>query len=330
MILRSFASNQPYTLIMVPILVLLSVLPMAWGSAPIPVVSGFPSDELFRFVYLNSTTLAVTTSVLILSGAILANLIFNKHEFYNIPVFVPALMYAVTAVAISMIQLSLPVLLANVFLLAGLNKQLRIFRQTRVLGEYFESGFWFGMAAVCFPPYLTLAFGLWMTTIVTRAFHWREHLLPLVAFSVPFLYWLTWKYWNSQWDDIVLFRKVISFDVNSFFHEMKWGQGLYLIVTVIVVILALPRYIFLSDRASNKARSVKNVFLIMSVAMMAAFILGYFLVMKWILMTALLPVAFIAGYWFTNYRYSLIAPFAFYTYCAAATIVVLEYYRLLP
>lgn len=330
MILRSFASNQPYTLVAVPATVLLAMLPMAWGNGLNPIIAGFPSDELFSAIYASKFLLVVTTIVLILVGAVLSNLIFNKHEFYNIPVYVPAVMYAITAVTISSIQLSLPVLTANIFILAGLNKQLRVFRQTRVLAEYFECGFWFGMAAVFFPPYIALAGGLWITTLVTRAFHWREHLLPLVAFAIPFLYWMTWKYWNNDLNDIVLFRKVISFDVNTFFSELKWSQGLYLLVTVLVVVLALPRYIFLSDRASNKARSVKNVFLIMALAMLFSFVLGYFLVMKWILMTVVLPVTFIAGYWFTNYRYSLLAPLAFYAYCAAATLVVLEYYQLIP
>lgn len=330
MILRSFASNQPYTLAAVPVTVLVFMLPMIWSGGLHPVVAGFPADELFAGVYTSQLALVVTSIILILSGAILANMVFNRHEFYNVPVYVPALIYSMTAVAISVIQLSVPVLISNVFLLAGLNKQLKVFRQTRVLAEYFECGFWFGMAAVFFPPYIALAAGLWVTTLVTRAFHWREHLLPLVAFSIPFIYWITWKYWNNDLQDVVLFNKVISYDVNTFFSELSWWQGLYLVITLAVVIFALPRYIFLSDRASNKARSVKNVFLIMALAMLFSFGLGYLLIMKWILMTIVLPVTYIAGYWFTNYRYSLVAPLAFYVYCAAATTVLLEYYKLMP
>ncbi len=330
MILRSFASNQPYTLIAVPVTVLLALMPAAWHGGLSPMQVDFPADDLFYWVYQSKAAVVGITASLIIAGAFFANLVFNKHEFYNVPVYVPAIMYAMTATVLSLIQLSLPVLLANVFLLAGLNKQLLVFRQTRVLAEYFECGFWYGMAAVFFPPYLALAAGLWFTTIITRAFHWREHLLPLIAFCVPFLYWVVWKYWNDDMGDLVLFHKTMTYDVQGYFMSFSWPESVFFIVTVISIALSLPRYLFLADRASNKARSVKNVFLIMAVAMSLAIFLGYLLVLKWILLCAALPVTFIAGYWFTNYRYSLISPLMFYIFCSATTLVVLHFYHLIP
>jgi len=330
MILRSFASNQPYTLIAVPVTVLTAMLPAMWISGLPVIQAGFPADELFSWIYLSHQAVVWTTIALILGGAILANLVFNKHEFFNVPVFVPALVYAMLGSTISLIQLSLPVLLANIFILAGLNRHLRIFRQTRVLAESFESGFWYGMAAVFFPPYMILIVGLWVTTLISRAFHWREHVLPLISFSTPFLYWIVWKYWNHDLDHLILFRKVLTYDAKVFFYEFNWANGLFIIAAAIVLVLALPRYLFLSDRASNKARSVKNVFLIVAIALCLSMLLGYLLIMKWILLTFLLPLSFIVGYWFTNYRYSLIAPFVFYFLCVCCTLVVLNFYQLLP
>jgi hypothetical protein len=326
MILRSFASNQPYTLIAVPVTVLAALIPAAWGGGLVPLVADFPADDLFYWVYQSKAMVVGITATLIIAGAFYSNLVFNRHEFYNVPVFVPAIMYAMSATVLSLIQLSLPVLLANVFFLAGLNKQLLVFRQTRVLAEYFEAGFWYGMAAVFFPPYLALAAGLWITTIVTRAFHWREHVLPLIAFSAPFLYWVVWKYWNNEIGDLVLFHKTITYDVQGYFARFSWAENVFFIVSLLSILMSLPRYLFLADRASNKARSVKNVFLIMALAMSLAIFVGYVLVLKWILLCVALPLTFVAGYWFTNYRYSLVAPLAFYVFCAAATLVVLHFY----
>jgi hypothetical protein len=169
---------------------------------------------------------------------------------------------------------------------------------------------------------------LWVTTLVSRAFHWREHLLPVISFAVPFLYWMSWKYWNNDADNLVLFRKILTYDARVFFYEFNWVDGLLLAALAVTLLLALPRYLFLSDRASNKARSVKTVFLIMAVAMCLSMVLGYLLILKWILLVVLMPVTFIVGYWFTNYRYSLIAPFVFYFLCAACTMVVFHFYHL--
>jgi hypothetical protein len=328
MILRSFASNQPYTLIAVPVTVLMALLPAIWHGGLVPMNADFPADELFYGVYQSQILTVGITSLLIIAGAFISNLVFNRHEFFNVPVYVPALMYAMVGSVLVLIQLSLPVLLANIFLLAGLNKQLKVFRQTRVLAEYFECGFWYGLAAVCFPPYLALAAGLWFTTIITRAFHWREHVLPLIAFSMPFVYWIVWKYWSNEMDDLVLFRRIFTYDVRTYFQSFSWIESTFFVVSIIAMLIALSRYLFLSDRASNKARSVKYVFLIMAVAITLSMLLGYFLVMKWVLLCMLLPITFIIGYWFTNYRYSLIAPFAFYLYCASCTLVLLHYYHL--
>lgn len=329
MILRSFASNQPYTLAVVPLTVGAALLP-AIGLQGLPLINcGFPADDLLEWVYLSHNAVVWTTFALILGGAILANLVFNKHEFYNIPVYVPALLYGMFGTSLALIQLSIPALMANIFVLAGLNKHLRIFRQSRVLAEYFESGFWYGMAAVFFPPYLLLIAGLWITTLFMRTFHWREHLLPIISFCVPFIYWIVWKYWQNDLDDLVLFNKIFTYDASFFFNQFQKFNLLFLLIAGLTFIGALPRYTFLSDRASNKARSVKNIFLTMAISMILCMVAGYFLILKWILLAALLPLTFVIGHWFTNYRYSLIAPFVFYFICTCSTLVVLHFYHLI-
>jgi hypothetical protein len=63
--------------------------------------------------------------------------------------------------------------------------------------------------------------------------------------------------------------------------------------------------------------------------MALSMVMGYFLVLKWLLLSMLLPLTFIIGYWFTNYRYSLAAPFVFYFLCVCSALVVLSYYGLL-
>lgn len=329
MILRAFASNQPYTLIAVPLVIVGALLPAAW-HAGLPIVQAdFPADELFAWVYTSRMAVVLSAVVLLLGGAFLSNGIFNRHEFFNVPVYVPAIVYAMVGSAFCLIQTSLPALIANIFVLAGLNRQLRIFRQTRVLAEYFECGFWYGMAAIFYPPFLALLAGMWLTTFITRAFNWREHLLPVVAFSVPFLYWIVWKYWSDDLGNLILFRKIFTYDAQNMISLMSWSQKAFVLLCGLSILMALPRYLFLADRASNKARSVKTVFIIMAVAICVALLLGYVLLMKWILLCMLLPVVYIAGYWFTNYRFSLIAPLIFYVVCTAATIVALHFYGII-
>jgi len=326
MILREFASNQPYVLISVPLVVLGILMPSLWLPSIAIVQADFPVDSLFEVFYSSPKGAIIGAMLLITGGSFISNAVFNRHEFFNVPSYVPALMYAVIGGTMTLYQLSIPALVASIFVLLGLNKQMQIFRQTRVLSESFEAGFWYGMAAVCFPPFICLLAGAWIAILITRAFNWREHLLLLLSFSVPFIYWIVWKYWIDELNDLILFRKIVSYDGPELSFIKPWTDQLFLLTVAVAFVFAIPRYLFLKDRISNKAGSVKNIFFSIALSLIASFVMSYFLVSQWILLTTLVPVTFIVGYWFTNYRYSLVAPFVFYGLMLSCVLSVLFHY----
>ena len=312
MILRTYASNQPLSLGLLPVTTLLVLFMAAARDRLEALHADFPADRLFAGWYSSPYALAALSGVLILLGAYLANVVFNRHEFFNVPVYIPAFMYSLLATTLAVIQLSIPVLLANLFLLLGLNRQLKIFQQPRVLAEYFEAGLYYGIAALCFPPYLSLAAAIWAGTMVFRAFHWREYLLPLIAFAVPFVYWISWLYFYDNLSALVLFHKWVSFDVQSFFSSWGRSERVFGITILICLLFALPRYLFLNERSSNRSKTIRILFFLVALAAAGSYFLAYALTWKWIIMALLLPVAFTLGYWFANYRVSLAGPFLFY------------------
>ena len=323
MILRTYASNQPLSLSLLPVTTL-SVLFVAAARGRLEALhADFPADSLFAGWYQSPYALAALSGSLVLLGAYLANVVFNKHEFFNVPVYVPAFIYSLLATTLALIQLSVPVLMANVFLLMGLNRQLKIFHQPRVLAEYFETGLYFGVAALCFPPYLTLVVAIWSGTIALRAFNWREYLLPLIAFAIPFAYWVSWLYFQDNLQAMVLFRKWMSFDVQSFFSSWGKSERVFTITVLISLLFALPRYLFLNERSSNRSKTIRTLFFMVALAVVGSYFLAFFLTWKWMIMALLLPVAFTLGYWFANYRVSLVGPFFFYAILATSLWCVL-------
>jgi len=312
MILRTYASNQPLSLSLLPVTTLTVLFLAAVRGRLEALDADFPVDRLFAGWYSSPLALAALSGVLILVGAYLANVVFNGHEFFNVPVYIPAFMYSLMAATLALIQLSVPVMLANLFLLLGLNRQLKIFHQPRVLAEYFEAGLYYGIAALCFPSYLSLAAALWVGTIVFRAFHWREYLLPLIAFAVPFIYWVSWLYFQDNMAAMVLFHKWVSFDVQSFFSSWSKSERVFGITILIALLFALPRYLFLNERSSNRSKAIRILFFLVALAASGSYFLAYALTWKWMIMALLLPIAFTLGYWFANYRVSLAGPFLFY------------------
>jgi hypothetical protein len=64
----------------------------------------------------------------------------------------------------------------------------------------------------------------------------------------------------------------------------------------------------------------------MAIAQLGSLMLAYLVFREWIFSTLLVTLSILLGYWFTNYRYSLMAPFVYYALLALAGIVVTAHY----
>jgi hypothetical protein len=88
------------------------------------------------------------------------------------------------------------------------------------------------------------------------------------------------------------------------------------------LLFAIPRYLFLSERSSNKAKTIRTIFFIVALTLVGSYFIAFLLMWKWIVMALLLPVSFLLGYWFANYRVSLVAPFFFYLLLASSVACI--------
>jgi hypothetical protein len=329
MILRQYSSNQPYLLASLPIIAGAMLLPQLNGAVETPIQSGFPLDAALLGFYTNKFFLVFGAWLLVSAGAFLSNFTFNRNEFHTAPTFLPGLIYAVIASALSLVQISVPALAANLVVLVGVNVLLPVYRQPRALAEYFSAGFWFGLAALLFPPYLSLLGALLVSIIYTRAFNWREHLVAILGFGTPFLYWVCWKFWWNDTGNLILFHSTVSYDDVPIVGVEVWVQRVFLILIALTLLLALTRYLFVSDRVNNKVRIMKVVFFVVILALLSSHAISIKLCTQWLVAPAVIPVTFLGGYWYTNYRYSLIAPFMFYALLVCALLVTFNHYHLL-
>jgi hypothetical protein len=327
MILRQYSSNQPYLLASLPLVAGAMLLPQLSGAVEMPIKSGFPLDGALSVLYLSKYFLVFVTWLLVTAGAALSNFTFNRNEFHTAPTFLPGLIYAVVASSLSLVQLSVPALAANLAVLVGVNVLLPVYRQPRALAEYFSAGFWFGLAALAFPPYFSLIAALTVSIIITRAFNWREHLLSILGFGSPFLYWVCWKFWWNDMGNLILFHSTVTYDDVPLIGAEVWVQRVFLSLIVITFILALTRYLFVSDRVNNKVRIMKMVFFVVALALLSSHAVSVQLCTQWLVAPIVIPVTFLGGYWYTNYRYSLIAPFMFYALVVCALLVTFNHYH---
>ncbi len=328
MILRQFSSRQPYMLLVAPLIAIGVLIPACtWGFITFS-FADFPLDRLLAPMLTIPYFGASVAAGLIIIGSLLGNIIFNRHEFNASPTFVPALLYALVASTLCLIKCNIPILVANVAVVIGLNRLMEVFRQSNALPAYFKAAFWLGLGALAFPPYILLLPAMMLSIINTRSFNWREHLLTIVAFATPFVYWGVWMLWTDRWDQLILFKKIISFNtpegMPDWTNNYTRSFGISLGVSFL---LALRSFIFLSDRSSNQARNVKRIFLLMALFALASTGFSYVYVGQFIPEVAILPATFVIGNWFTNYRYSLLAPFMFYILLITSALLIIHVFQ---
>ena len=175
-------SNQPVATAIVPFTVLaFAVLEylLPRSTEPLPGLFAWMPASLG---WLGATWLHY---LLIAVNALYINALMNRHELsersHNLTGWFFAFLYSIQPVSTPID----PALVGGVFLLAGLNEMLKVYRQNEVSHLYFNAGFLMGLAAVMAQAYAVAIAVLVASVFYTRAVNWREVTLPIIGFALP-------------------------------------------------------------------------------------------------------------------------------------------------
>jgi hypothetical protein len=316
MILRSFASNQPYALVFA-VAVVFAAYTIPDSSTILFAKAGYSSENLISC----GNTLGVFVCIaLILTAGLLANRLFNQNEFMNTPVYTPALMYMILMTTLGMTQTHMSTAASNIMVIMGLSYQIKIFKQPSIAHEIVLSGFFYGLATLIIPSQLTLLPALIIGTLINRPFHLREITLAILSFSMPFGYWGALSYLFNEAPDYVLVHKTLTLDHITYLKQLSWVLKLFLLLLFLSLIFGFRQFAH-SDKNSNKAKSARTVTILIALSLLGSFVLNFYLTGHWLLQTMAFPVSFIIAYWFAYYRHSVIAPLFFYAICIVSFVL---------
>ena len=330
MILRIYSTNQPHGLFAIIFMMLTVLVPSAWlGGLPLT-QTGFHADWLFSFLTGSPILQVLTALALISAGAFAANAIFNRHDFYNTPVYHVALSYAMIATSLSCFRFQPSILLANLLVLGGINSYFKIGKQSHINHEVFTSTIFFGCATLIYPPYLLSIISVLFTCWFVRGFHLREFIIAVIGFGTAWLYWYAYCYMAHRLDTSAPFTfPDARLNALDLFNQSPWVELFYGAITV-AVLLAAVRYILLNARISNKAKTLKNALLLLCICLCGALGIHFWMADQWGVSAIILPFTFILGYWFTHYRVTIAAPFMYYVLGICSIFLVLHHYGILP
>ena len=166
------------------------------------------SNQLLWLHYL------LTVVVIYMSGLEL-NRVVNNYGFYSKNTYLPGLVYGFALSTFDQFSFSIATL-AYGFLIFGLGYLLRINRQDSAISHVFKASIFFGAAGVINPFVAPIIILPWLVLLVFRSFIWREWIMALIGFALPWLYYYVVYFFFSG-------SFIIPFNWKS---ELDMNQGL--------------------------------------------------------------------------------------------------------
>jgi hypothetical protein len=233
----------------------------------------------------------IATAVVYLQ-ALVFNFMINKRNLFNEKNYIGALMYVVLmSISFDLMKLS-PALLANTFVLLGVNAVLaQIEKRDGVGDDVFEAGIFLGLAALFHHP--SLIFMVWalLVLFLYTGINFRQAFMVTLAFLLPLFFMYIFFYVNDKNSD---YAQVWLFNYNSFV-KLTW-----LNIRDILIVYTLPVMLSLLGVAKVIRGQRYNSF--QNRSHQALLILGIFALIAFIMSGKYLP---------SNLVYFLI-PLAFY------------------
>lgn len=260
MILRIFRSNQPYTVFFTALLSI-SAGVLAYFLAPNPsfefapiafLVEGLiPDSALFR---------AILIVVLLFTGATRSDRLYNGSEFDYPRHYLAGMWYILLFLPAVSSAFSVPILLANLFAITAIKRLLLVFRQPRALAEYFETGFWLGLASLAYLPYWIIFVPVLLAILFTRTFKFQEFTMPLVGAVIPWFYLISIRFIS---DASLHGKGELLVKEEASMVNMHWSYYVLFTFLFIFLIYSTVRYLKTYLSSSNKSKNTKSVFLIL-------------------------------------------------------------------
>ncbi len=238
MFIRFFKSNNATALLFLP-LIAIAIWAFGFISPTIlPVKQAMPLYELIAGIFINIPWLSTAIGLLLVIGeAFLLNFIVNENEISNKQTYLPALFYIVFMSNNKAMLTLHPLLFGNLFILFALQKLMSSYRKDKAFSNAFDAGLLISIATLFYLPYFIFLPLLGVGLILFRPFNWREWIISFLGAAVPFIFILTYYFWNDRLDQLfydkifyaLIREKTISTLSNNFYFMIGIGWMLIIV-----------------------------------------------------------------------------------------------------
>ena len=189
MLLKTFKTNQPLVLGLLPLIALALWFPSFSNPNTLELEN---TTLIFQYFVTESNIINNLIALgLILISAVVLNSTINKNEFFHRNIYLTSFLYLLLNSAVPNLNTLHPLLFANLFVVFAFKRLVNIHSQVSCKSEIFDATLLFLLAGSFYPPTFLLIPYSWLALIVFRPFKLREWLTPFLALGIFLIYYFS-------------------------------------------------------------------------------------------------------------------------------------------
>jgi hypothetical protein len=222
MLLKTFKSNSTFNLLIFPLIAIAFWMKDLLEPRSYAYVQAENHNVLYAPVYglvENHPLLQVVIAlVLLIAIAFLIQVINDRFLFIRIRTKLPAILFVVIVAGFTQMHTLHPVYFAAVFLLFAISRFFGIFEKSKPWSALFDVGLLLGIGSL-FYLNLTILVPAFLAGVytLTRKVKWRQYVILLLGFILPFIYATSYFFITDTLDEsIELFTSNLLTPINHF------------------------------------------------------------------------------------------------------------------
>ena len=191
--------------------------------------------------------------LLLFIQAVLINNLAAKRRIFNETTLLPGLFYILLMNILQDFYPLSAILIGNMFLIIAIDELMSTYKRSKCADTIFNTGFWIGIASLCYSSFGLFLFLIFLGLPILRAFRLKEQLMLLSGFLVPFLFSSAWFYWQ---DGLAVYWQSLRTEQFSFLDFGYINNRVFLIKLVAVAVCFLLG--FFNGYPFNKSIQTRN------------------------------------------------------------------------
>lgn len=225
-------------------------------NKPISIESTFAFSDLYAFDLLSSNHLItlIVSIILIIVQAYLLNEIVIRHKFSRALSSIPAACFILITAIISLTQLNLNLIVANLFCILSINSLFKLYKKYQPVTTIYNSGFFLGLASIFYPPYLIFLPAWFLCLYSLRNLKLNEGIQLSTGFLTPGFFLIIYAYSQEKLNTLLP-------EKFELLPEFTWPEDIRIVILASMIAILAVALISFSNEIKKKKKfdSIKKI-----------------------------------------------------------------------